>query len=85
MFLVLCEFRPYIIIVPHACVNHSVAFPVCQFCANDPEVFLKAALLAQDYCDAIDLNLGCPQMIAKRGTRSSCRDEPPRSPDFGDS
>lgn len=28
---------------------------------------LKAALLAQDYCDAIDINLGCPQAIAKRG------------------
>lgn len=41
---------------------------LCQFCANDPDVFLEAALLAQDYCDAIDLNLGCPQMIAKRGT-----------------
>lgn len=58
-------------------VKHSVAFLVCQFCANDPEVFIKAALLAQDYCDAIDLNLGCPQMIAKRGTHTSCRMNPP--------
>ncbi|XP_062840763.1 tRNA-dihydrouridine(16/17) synthase [NAD(P)(+)]-like [Trichomycterus rosablanca] len=40
---------------------------ITQFCANDPEAFVQAALLAQDHCDAIDLNIGCPQMIAKRG------------------
>uniref|UniRef100_H3ATB8 tRNA-dihydrouridine(16/17) synthase [NAD(P)(+)]-like n=1 Tax=Latimeria chalumnae TaxID=7897 RepID=H3ATB8_LATCH len=40
---------------------------IAQFCANDPQVFVQASLLTQDYCDAIDLNLGCPQMIAKRG------------------
>lgn len=28
---------------------------------------LQAALLAEDYCSAIDINLGCPQAIAKRG------------------
>lgn len=38
-----------------------------QFCGNDPKVMLEAALIAQNYCDGIDINLGCPQAIAKRG------------------
>jgi len=40
---------------------------VCHFSANHPGTLLVAARHVQDQCDAIDLNLGCPQRIAHSG------------------
>lgn len=38
-----------------------------QFCANNPQQLLASAMVVEPYCDAVDINLGCPQDIAKKG------------------
>ena len=42
---------------------------IVQFAGNDPVIFQKAVELtmATIQCDAVDLNLGCPQPTALRG------------------
>jgi len=40
---------------------------IMQFCANDPDIISEAATYAKGHCDGIDINLGCPQKIAKTG------------------
>ncbi|GFH24741.1 tRNA-dihydrouridine synthase [Haematococcus lacustris] len=36
-----------------------------QFCANNPDFLVTAASLAAEHADAVDINFGCPQRIAK--------------------
>lgn len=48
--------------------THSKDRPLAaQFCANDASTLVAAARHIENEVDAIDLNLGCPQGIARRG------------------
>jgi len=38
-----------------------------QFCGDDPETLVRAAKHVEAHVDAVDLNCGCPQGIARKG------------------
>ncbi|KAF9012119.1 FMN-linked oxidoreductase [Hymenopellis radicata] len=45
-------------------LDHQV---VVQLCGNESALVVEAAKKIQQYCDGIDLNLGCPQEAARDG------------------
>mmetsp|Transcript_25037 Transcript_25037/g.64633 ORF Transcript_25037/g.64633 Transcript_25037/m.64633 type:complete len:452 (-) Transcript_25037:179-1534(-) len=48
--------------------RHAADRPlIAQFCGDDPSTLVRAASCVAPYVDAVDLNCGCPQGIARRG------------------
>jgi|TARA_B100000524_G_scaffold346274_1_gene246189 tRNA-dihydrouridine synthase 1 len=52
---------------PHEGMHPDDRPLLVQFAANDAQTLLAAAKHVEGQCDGVDINLGCPQKIAKRG------------------
>ena len=49
-------------------IDNNLDYPCfIQFSGNDPELFLKSAKYVENIVPCIDINLGCPQNIARMG------------------
>ena len=49
-------------------IDNNLDYPCfIQFSGNDPELFLKSAKYVENLVPCIDINLGCPQNIARMG------------------
>ena len=49
-------------------INENLDYPCfIQFASHDPEILLKSAKYVEKKIPCVDLNLGCPQKIAKNG------------------
>ncbi len=40
---------------------------VVQFAGDDAATLIAAAALVREHVDAVDINLGCPERVAKKG------------------
>ncbi|KAJ3837626.1 FMN-linked oxidoreductase [Lentinula raphanica] len=49
------------------CIHEKPVSTVVQLCGNNAAEVVEAGRKIQDLCDAIDLNLGCPQEVARDG------------------
>ncbi|RLN91195.1 hypothetical protein BBJ28_00003293 [Nothophytophthora sp. Chile5] len=63
--------RPLVVQASNPVTASTHFVSASSFCGNDPKTVLAAAKLVEGHCDAVDLNLGCPQGIARKGRYGS--------------
>ena len=64
LFAVIEEFRKKVLSDLRPDLDHPC---ILQFAGNDPDLMLKSAKYVENIVPCIDINLGCPQNIAKLG------------------